>query len=169
MPVWERDAYTAFIRMYNKLRLHEGIILQPALGQMEALETAVQRENPAMLELNQAIAQATEQNYKISKLRSSGLLDADACAAKLAALDAQLTQLRAKRRRLLKNDDIDEAAEALRQTVDVLHQGPERLTEFDEELFTDLVEQIVADSSHSLRFRLKGGFEVTERLQEGEK
>lgn len=67
MPVWERDVYTAFIRMYNKLRLHEGIILRPALGQMEALEDAVQRENPAMLEINRAIAQATEQNYKISK------------------------------------------------------------------------------------------------------
>ena len=104
----ERAVYTAFVRMYNKLRLHEGIILQPALGQMEALETAVQRENPAMLEVNRAIAQATEQNYKISKLRASGLLDADACAAKLAALDAQVTQLRVKRRRLLKNDDISE-------------------------------------------------------------
>ncbi len=117
MPVWERDVYTAFIRMYNKLRLHEGVILRPALDQMEALEDAVQRENPAMLEVNRAIAQATEQNYKISKLRASGLLDADACAAKLAALDAQLTQLRVKRRRLLRNDDISEVAETLRQTT----------------------------------------------------
>ena len=143
MPVWERDVYTAFIRMYNKLQLHEGIILKPALDQMEALETAIQRENPAMLEINRAIAQATEQNYKISKLRASGLLDADACAAKLAALDAQLTQLRAKRRRLLRNDDISEMAETLRQTMDTLHQGPERLEEFDEALFAELVEKIV--------------------------
>ena len=122
-----------------------------------------------MLEVNRAIAQATEQNYKISKLRASGLLDADACAAKLAALDAQVTQLRVKRRRLLKNDDISEAVEALRQTVDTLHQGPERLNEFHEELFADLVEQVVVDSSHGLRFRLNGGFEVTERLREGER
>lgn len=167
-PIWERDAYTAFIRMYNKLRLHEGIILQPALDQMEALESAVQRENPAMLEINRAIAQATEQNYKISKLRSSGLLDAEACTAKLAALDAQLTQLRVKRRRLLKNDDISEVAEALRQTVDTLHQGPERLDDFDAELFVDLVERVVADPSHGLRFGLRGGFEVIERLREDE-
>ena len=165
----ERAVYTAFVRMYNKLRLHEGIILQPALGQMEALETAVQRENPAMLEVNRAIAQATEQNYKISKLRASGLLDADACAVKLAALDAQVTQLRVKRRRLLKNDDISEAVEALRQTVDTLHQGPERLDEFHDELFADLVEQVVVDPSHGLRFRLNGGFEVTERLREDER
>ena len=164
LSVRERDIYTAFIRMYNKLRLHEGIILRPALDQMEALESAVQRENPAMLEVNRAIAQATEQNYKISKLRASGLLDADACAAKLAALDAQLTQLRAKRRRLLRNDDISEMADALRQTVETLHQGPERMDEFDEELFNEMVEKITVDTDHVLRFRLRGGFDVAEPL-----
>lgn len=78
-----------------------------------------------------------------------------------------MTQLRAKRRRLLKNDDISEVAEALRQTVDIICQGPERLTEFDEELFADLVEQITADSG-SLRFRLHGGIEVTEQTGEAE-
>ena len=164
LSVRERDVYTAFIRMYNKLRLHEGIILRPALDQMEALESAVQRENPAMLEINRAIAQATEQNYKISKLRASGLLDADACAAKLAALDAQLTQLRAKRRRLLRNDDISEMADALRQTVETLHQGPEQMDEFDEELFNEMVEKITVDTDHVLRFRLRGGFDVAEPL-----
>lgn len=168
-PVMERAVYTAFVRMYNKLRLHEGIILQPALGQMEALETAVQRENPAMLEVNRAIAQATEQNYKISRLRSKGLLDADACAAKVAALEAQLTQLRVKRRRLLKNDDISEAAEALRQMVDTLHQGPERLVEFDAGLFADLVDRVVIDPNHTIRFKLKGGFEAAEQLREDER
>ena len=164
LSVRERDIYTAFIRMYNKLRLHEGIILRPALDQMEALESAVQRENPAMLEVNRAIAQATEQNYKISKLRASGLLDADACAAKLAALDAQLTQLRAKRRRLLRNDNISEMADALRQTVETLHQGPEQMDEFDEELFNEMVEKITVDTDHVLRFRLRGGFDVAEPL-----
>ena len=164
LSVRERDIYTAFIRMYNKLRLHEGIILRPALDQMEALESAVQRENPAMLEVNRAIAQATEQNYKISKLRASGLLDADACAAKLAALDAQLTQLRAKRRRLLRNDDISEMADALRQTVETLHQRPEQMDEFDEELFNEMVEKIAVDIDHVLRFRLRGGFDVAEPL-----
>ena len=155
--------------MYNKLRLHEGIILQPALRQMEELESAVQRENPAMLEINQAIAQATEQNYKISKLRANGLLDADAYAAKLAALDAQLTQLRAKRRRLLKNDDINEATEDMRQAVDVLHQGPDQLEEFDAELFAALVEKITVESGRGLQFQLKGGFEVVEWLREDRK
>lgn len=167
-PIPQETIYDAFLRMYNKLRLHDGIILKPALSQMEALETAVQRDNPAMLEVNKANAQATERGYKISKLRANGLLDADACAAQMAANTAQLTQLRAKRRRLLKNDDIGEAAEALRQTVDAIRQGPERLERFDEALFEELVEQVVI-SPTALRFRLYGGIEVTERIGEDAK
>ena len=161
----EDAIYAAFLQVYNKLRLHQGIILRPALNQMEALETAVQRDNPAMLEVNRAIAQATERGYRISKLRANGLLDADACSAQMAVNNAQLTQLRAKRRRLLKNDDIGETAEALRQTVDVIRQGPEQLEMFDEALFAELVEQIVV-SPTELRFRLYGGIEVEERIRE---
>jgi len=168
-PIWERDIYTAFIQLYNKLRLHEGLILRPALTQMEALETALRRENPAILELNRDIAQATERSYKISKLRTSGLLDADAYAAQMAVNNAQLAELRGKRRRLLRNEEINESAEALRQAVNTIQNGPEQLTEFDEALFDELVERITVESSGNLRFRLRGGIELVERLMEGGK
>ena len=46
------------MRMYNKLRANADIVLKPALAQLDALETALQREDPAMLEVNRAIAQA---------------------------------------------------------------------------------------------------------------
>ena len=97
--------------MYNKLKQNEGIVLRPMLEQLDDLRTALLRENPAMLAVNQSIAQAAEQSYNISKLQSAGLLDAEAGAAKLSAISAQLTQFRAERRRLLKNDDIEETTE----------------------------------------------------------
>ena len=153
--------------MYNKLRLHEGIILRPALAQMEDLETVLHRENPAMLEVNRDIAQATERNYNISKLRTSGLLDANAYSAQMAANTAQLTSLRAKRRKLLQSSDIDEAAEALRQTVETICRGPERLEEFDEALFGELVDRITVPGNDRLCFHLHGGIAVTEPLMEG--
>lgn len=152
--------------MYNKLKLNEGIVLKPVLRQLDDLNTALQRNNPAMLEINKAIAQATEQSYNISKLQTSGLLDADACAAKFNAVNARLTQLRAERRRLLKNDDIEDVIDTLRQTADAVRHGPERLEVFDEALFHDLVEQIIVESQTCVRFRLDGGIELTEQLRE---
>ncbi len=165
----EADIYTAFIHLYSKLHLHAGIILQPALNQMEALEAALRRENPAMLELNRNIALATERSHKITKLRNSGLLDADAYAAQMAANNAQLTDLRGKRRKLLQSNGVSETTENLRQTIAVIRQGPEQLAEFDEALFESLVERISVKPNRDLCFHLHGGIELVERLGEQEK
>lgn len=162
----EREIYAAFVRMYNKLRRHESILLQPALRQMEDLDIALQRDNPAMLEVNRAIAEAAEQSYKITKLQTAGLLDADTCASKLVSINARLTQLRGERRRLLKNEELQDVMDALRRTADIIHGGPERLDVFDEILFAELVERIVAESQTKIRFRLHGGIELIEQLPE---
>lgn len=162
----ETEIYAAFVRMYNKLRQNDGILFQPALRQLNDLNTALQRDNPAMLEVNRAIAETAEQSHKISKLRSNRLLDADACAVKLTEIDARMTQLRSERRKLLKNDDIQDTIDALRQTADIICDGPDRLEGFDEALFDEIVEKIIAESQTKIRFRLHGGIELTEQLRE---
>ena len=162
----ESALYAAFAGMYNKLKQNAGIVLQPALKQLEELRDALQRDDPAMLAVNRAIAQASEQSHRISQLQAAGLLDADACAAKFNEINARLAQLRAERRRLLKNEDIDDAIDALQRTADLIQCGPERLEGFDEGLFHDLVERIVVESQTCVRFRLRGGLELTEQLRE---
>ena len=162
----ESALYAAFVGMYNKLKQNAGIVLQPALKQLEELKDALQRSDPAMLAVNRAIAQASEQSHRISQLQAAGLLDADACAAKFNEINARLTQLRAERRRLLKNEDIDDAIDALQRTADLIQCGPERLEGFDEGLFHDLVERIVVESQTCVRFCLRGGLELTEQLRE---
>ena len=160
----ETEIYAAFVRMYNKLRANADIVLKPALTQLDDLERALQRENPAMLEVNRAIAQAAEQSHNISKLQAAGLLDTDACAAKLNAINIQLTQLRRERRRLLEHDDIEDTIGRLHQTADAIKAGPERVDTFDEDLFEELVEEIVAESQTRIRFRLHGGIELAEKV-----
>ena len=117
-----------------------------------------------MLEVNRAIAQAAEQSHNISKLQAAGLLDTDACAAKLNAINIQLTQLRRERRRLLEHDDIEDTIGRLHKTADAIKAGPERLDTFDEDLFEELVEEIVAESQTRIRFRLHGGIELAEKV-----
>ncbi|MEY8262331.1 recombinase family protein [Oscillospiraceae bacterium 50-60] len=167
-PIPEQSIHAAFARMYNKLRLHDGVILKPALGQLDALNEAHQRNNPAMLAVNKAIAEASDQSYKVSALQSKGVLDASAGAAKLRELDGRLAELRKERRRLLKEDDLEEALDAFRQTVNKIHGGPDRLEGFDETLFSDLVEKVTAESRSRVRFHLRGGIELAERVQEDE-
>ena len=162
----EIEIYAAFVRMYNKLKLNEAVILKPALAQLDDLNTALQRSNPAMLAVNKAIADASEQSYKVTTLQTRGLLDADACSAKLRDINAKLTELRRERRRLLQNEDLEDTMDALRQTADIIQTGPDRLEGFDETMFADLVEKIIAESQTHVRFHLHGGIELAERLRE---
>ena len=165
----ESEIHTAFVRMYNKLKHNEAIIFKPALVQLDDLNTALQRCNPAMLAVNKAIADASEQSYKVTTLQTRGLLDADACSAKLRDINAKLTELRRERRRLLQNEDLEDTMDALRQTADIIQTGPDRLEGFDETMFADLVEKIIAESQTRIRFRLHGGIELTERLREAKR
>ena len=61
----EAELYAVFVRMYNKLKRNTGVVLLPAIKQMEELRDVIQRGNPAMLAVNKAIAQASEQSYNI--------------------------------------------------------------------------------------------------------
>jgi len=123
------------------------------------------RANPAMLEINKAIAQIAEQCHKITRLQADGLIDAEACGVKIATLNAKLTELRIKRRNIMQNDNVNEQIEIIQQTIDIITDGPEELEGFDEKLFTDLVEQIIAESQTRIRFRLYGGIELTENVK----
>lgn len=161
----EDSIHAAFLRMYRKLRTHDGIVLAPVLRQMETLSDALHRGNPAMLAVNTAIATASEQSYHLTKLHTAGLLDKAALSAKQAGLNAKLTELRRERRKLLCNEDIDEQVDAIRLTIDTIRNGPETLSSFDEILFTKLVERIVVDTQSTIRFQLYGGFEFQETLE----
>lgn len=162
----ERKIYAAFLRMYHKLKANEGIILQPVLKQLYSLTDALNRGNPAMLAINEAIAAAAEQNHNLSKLHTAGLLDAKALATRQTELNAKMTELRRQRRKLLCNDAIDEQVESIHSTVEVIQDGPERLDSLNDALFALLVERITAESQTTIRFRLYGGLEFTETLEE---
>ena len=160
----EQAIYDAFVRMYNKMKRNQKTILEPALMQLDALNAAMQRDNPAMLEINTAIAETAEQNYKISKLQAEGLIDAEACTGKLREINVRMTELRRKRRAILKNEKVEETADAIRQVTNIIQNGPEDLKDFDELLFNDLVEKITAASQTEIMFHIRGDIILTERL-----
>lgn len=163
--VSEDSIHTAFLRMYRKLRAHDGIVLTPMSTQLDTLSDTLHRGNPAMLALNTAIAAVSEQSYHLAKLHTAGLLDAAALSAKQAELNAKLTELRHERRKLLWNEDIDEQVDAIRLTINTIRNGPDTLSCLDETLFIKLVERIIIDTQDSVRFQLYGGLEFQERLE----
>ncbi len=60
---------------------------------------------------------------------------------------------------------ISERINTIKQTVDIIENGPERLNEFDNIMFTEMVEQIVVEAQTLIRFRLYGGLELRENIR----
>ena len=161
----ESEISAAFLRMYRKLKNNADIVLKPAMEQMNTLNAILRQNNPKILTINRAIAEASEESHKISTLRVNGLLDADACTARMNMISAKLAQLHGQRRRLAENEKLDEVMGALLKVQQAVLDGPDQLDDFDDELFESLVEKITAESQTMLRFRLHGGLELTERLE----
>ena len=156
----------AFVTMLRKLKIYEAVILKPVIAQLKALEESIHRSDPGIMALNLEMAQTTEQLYKISQLQTKGILDADVCTAKSTVLEGKLSALRIKRRRLLSHSEMDERIDAVNHTIKVLQECPKDLNQFDDTLFSSLIERVTAESSHRLRFRLKGGLEFAEEIEE---
>lgn len=160
----ETQIYAAFLRMYQKLKQYEEILLKPARKQLDDLRTAMQRKDPMILKLNQEIAERMEQEYKLSKLYSAGVLDMDAYMMRASEVQARVVKLKTMRRQRLKLEQLDEAAEMLQRVEDILQAGPDVLENFEIELFNSLVEKITTVSQNQIRFHVYGGIEVEEYL-----
>ena len=136
-----------------------------AVGLIDRLPRLISAQAEGCCPINRAIAEATEESHKISTLRVNGLLDADACTARMNLISARLAQLRRERRRLAENEALDEVMDALRKVRQTILDGPEQMDDFDDDLFESLVEKIIAESQTEIRFRLYGGLELRERLE----
>ena len=62
----------------------------------------MQRKDPMILKLNQEIAERMEQEYKLSKLYSAGVLDMDAYMMRASEVQARVVKLKTMRRQRLK-------------------------------------------------------------------
>ena len=135
-------------------------ILTPALHQLRVLEEALQRDNPALTQLNLEIAETAVQAQKVSRMLSAGLISADICITKQRKIDSTLKELR---RKILQNSAVDEAIKTITSLQEILTTGPEQLIRFDTDLFETLVEKITVLPDHILRFQLYGGITLEQQ------
>jgi len=100
----------------------------------------------------------------LAQLKQQGLVDPDIYIARGNTLAEQLRTAKLEKERLLDAEE-DEAIRQTQALLEALEKGPEFLDAFDGELFRELVEKIVVESSECLRFRLINGLELTESIE----
>lgn len=117
-----------------------------------------------IVELNQQISNLSCQNHMLAELKKNGLIDPDIYLSQANGLTEELHKAKLEKERIM-NEEADETISLTENLIEVLEGGPELLTEFDGELFCELIDRIIVMGNMELRFRLKNGLELTEAIE----
>lgn len=160
----EEKIYRAFVRMYNKLLKSYGNILIPLLSQLEKLQELRTRNNHEISTLNKKIAELSEQNHVMNGLLSKGILDSALFISQTDELQRKIRKLKSAKLKLLEEQDADDSIDKTEDLIDILENGPDKITEFNETLMEEIVAKVIAYDDKTIDFLLINGLVLKERL-----
>ena len=161
----EEQIITAILRMYHKLKRHREQILSPLLNQLTDLREKELRSNRKINDIDKEIAQLTEQNLVLVRLKSKGYVDSALYLSQTGEIDFKLRELRRLRRRIMESTGEDRQIKATEAMLDYLETSPECLEELTEELFETLVENITISSETEMNLNLYNGLTLKETME----
>lgn len=160
----ESEVYSAFIRLYNKLKASYTLILPTLLSQLEKMQDLRTRNNPEIFELNKQIANLQEQNHVMNGLMSKGILDSALFISQNDELCRRIKALKLAKSRLINAAEDENVIERTEDLIGILEDGPEHIGAFDQTLFTDMVKGITVNGN-ALAFELINGLTLTEKTE----
>ena len=92
------------------------------------------------------------------------MVDPDIFIFKSNQLAEQLRNAKKQKEQFMRQEDRN-ILNSTEQLLETIEAGPEVLEAFDEELFCELIDKIIVESSTKIRFRLKNGLELPETME----
>ncbi len=160
--VRDDDLKLAFVTLMNKLVYCHKFILKPYLKALQenSGDTGVQR----IKNLQNLLAQNTEQRETLTKLMAQGYIDQIFYNSESNALLAQADSLRDEIAAISGGQSIN--VSKIMETEQLIRfvEHADMATEFDELLFTQFVDNIRVDSRHQISFIMKCGLTLKEGI-----
>ena len=157
------DVYTAFIRLFNKLRCRYTEILIPAQTMLSEVKRTEFLENTRVLDIQTETAKLREQNHVLATLLTKGFLSSEKYQEQSAGLQTKITKLQKELFRLTRSDE-DDTLKQIDFLIEYFENHQDRITEFDENAFESLVDKIIIKSRSEFEFYLLGGVHFTEYI-----
>lgn len=164
----EKSVCNSFVIMLNKIIDNKQILIDDLISNIQTMIKCESKNNRKLYEVDLKIADLGEQNYVISRLHSKGLLDDIEFNSQSTNINNQITELRFKRKLILKEDSCSEWLKEIEELNEIisLHNYGEK---FSEELFGSIVKRIVVIDNATLQFELLGRLKFTEKMLEKER
>lgn len=163
LRIREEDVYNTFNKLVQKLKDNRESIILPTIKYIKAMQEKSSESQQKIFEIDKQIADLTAQNHTLAKFHTKGILDTISYTEKSSAVSDKIMNLRIERRRILNESEEHETIENLKH-LDILLKEYNPTNKFDEELFSEIVENITLLSNTELNFTLLGGINITERI-----
>ena len=157
----EEEIKQAFIAISNKLILHYKEILIPLQRDLNELNSIRHQGNSRVLDLHKEIAGIKEQKHVIARLRKKGFMSDQKYNEQLAAFDGKIKRLHNELKKISKTDENDETLEQLDLLISCIESKYSVLTEFDDEMFSEMIDRLVINDS-TITFHLISELELVE-------
>ena len=161
----EDMVYEAFTDMVIKLKANQADLLGTLIRQIEAMQDRTSRNQERIRQIDKEIADLGAKNLVITRLHTSGVLDAADYAKQTSEIGNRITDLRIERRKKLTEDEDDILLDTLKELNGILEEY-EPTAEFDNDLFEQIVQDITVNDNTQITFRLLGDIQLTEKINE---
>ena len=163
--VREDMVYDTFNTMVLKLKDHQDELLGTLIRQIITMQNRTSMMQDRIREIDREIADLGAKNLVITRLHTSGILNAADYATQSSEISGRITELRSERKKRLADDENAEWLDTIK-TLDGILTDHAPTSEFDQELFDGIVERITVDDNTRLTIRLMGEIELTEYIDE---
>ena len=153
----------SFQRMIRKLKTNYTNILIPLRKSLQELKIKSLGADEKLLDVHNEIAKMREQQAVIAGLHTKGFLSEDKYLQQTSDLNAKIKRMKKKLKQFDKAYDDDESLNALDDFIEIVESQPAQITDFDDDVFTDIVIEIVAENN-SLMFITKCGLRFREKI-----
>lgn len=166
----ETDFYDAFTALMSKLKANKKYILDTFIKQIEMLKNRSNPEQESIYSINKEIADLSAKNHMLAKLHTKGFLKDAEFTVQVTEISKKLQKLKDehKHRKIIPEDKNGELLEKLNYLNEVITDYVDDLT-FHKDIFQDIVESITVYGNDTLKFRLTGGLELTEKIYRRER
>lgn len=152
------------LNVFAKLYVFNDNLLSPTLALLREIEYTQTSSDSKLYELDKAIADLNDKALVLQRLQNKGFITAEEFRSRNDALVAQRVKLAAERKRKLSGSKAHEMIEKIEELQATLAGWSGVPTEFDIDVFDEIVEKIIPAEDGTLRFRLRCGLEIKEAM-----
>lgn len=166
--VKERAVYDSFQILMMKLSENRKVLFDDTICMMQEAKSTRSRESVELSGIDKEIADLSAKKLVLTRLHTGGIMNSTEYAIQTAQLSNKISQLRAKRKKVIAKDNEADPLSQMKEMLEFLGTY-DISSDFDEEIFSYMVQSIKVIDNARLRFKIVGDIELEEIIEESER